>query len=69
MADLNDGRAYHVMGFFTHEKPDDLGLPLPKPRDGDTVSVRDTRGTHRLKFIKDRWYNVGFDLPPEAPVP
>lgn len=70
MADLNGGATYHVAGFFTHEKPDDLGIPgLAKPADGDTISVRDNRGTTRYRFIKGCWYDVGFIPPPERPVP
>lgn len=69
MADLNGGKTYHVAGFFSHAAADDLGLPLPKPNDGDTVNIRDSRGTTSYKFIKDRWYDVGFLPPPERPVP
>ncbi len=67
--DLNGGKTYHVSGFFEHEKPEDLGLPLPKPNDGDTVTIRDTLGWHRYKFIRDRWYDVGFTPRPEMPIP
>lgn len=65
MPDLNDKRPYHVAGLFSHDKPDDLGLPLPKPADGDTVTIRDMQGYHFLKFIRDRWYNMGFQPGPD----
>jgi hypothetical protein len=63
VVDLNDGKPYHVHGFFEYEKPDDLGLPLPKPNDGDTVTIRDTTGFRHYRFIKYRWYDVGFTPP------
>jgi hypothetical protein len=60
MTDLNGGHPYVVQGFFAKSAPDDLGLPLAKPAEGDTVAVRDLTGQTHFKFIAGAWCDVGF---------